>query len=63
MLKNSGISVRVENTNSLDKKKAVYFERAVQAGGPDVDVNVILQAMQMLFHGEMFKISITTYGG
>lgn len=63
MVKNQGFTIRVENTNQLDRKKSVYFERTVQQDGLEVDVNVILQAMQMLFHGDMFKISLVTYGG
>lgn len=63
MVKQFGLNVRVENTAAVTKNKTIYFDRSVQPDGQEVDVNVIFSALQMLFHGDNFKIIVTTYGG
>lgn len=55
------LSVTVRNT-LVTKGDGVYFSRVVDSPDGDIDVNVILSAMKMLFKQDNFKISIETYG-
>lgn len=55
------LSVTVRNT-LVTKGDGVYFSRVVDSPEGDIDVNVILSAMKMLFNQDNFKISIETYG-
>lgn len=54
------LTVTVKQVATPGKEK-VFFSRSVDVT-PDIDINVILSAMRMLFHSEMFRISIDTYG-
>lgn len=63
MVSKFGLNVRVENV-AVTNKRNVYFERTVQSDGQhEIDMNIIITALQMLFPGDIFKISISTYGG
>lgn len=44
-----------------EKKEKPYFSRVVEVT-QSIDTNVILQALRMLFRGDMFKITIVAYG-
>ena len=63
MVSKFGLNVRVENVAAVQKNKTVYFDRTVQSDNDEVDVNIILSAMQMLFPGSNFRIIVSTYGG
>lgn len=54
------LTVTVKQVATPGKEK-VFFSRSIDVT-PDTDINVILSAMRMLFHSEMFRISIDTYG-
>ena len=54
------LTVTVKQVATPGKEK-VFFSRSVDVT-PETDINVILSAMRMLFHSEMFRISIDTYG-
>lgn len=54
------LTVTVKQVATPGKEK-VFFSRSVDVT-PDIDINVILSAMRMLFHSEQFRISIDTYG-
>lgn len=54
------LTVTVKQVATPGKEK-VFFSRSVDVT-PDIDINVILSALRMLFHSEMFRISIDTYG-
>lgn len=54
------ISVTVKQVTSPSKEK-VFFSRTVNVT-PDTDINVIISALRMLFHSDMFRITIDTYG-
>lgn len=54
------ISVTVTRVTA-EKKGKSYFSWGVE-GTPPIGTNVILQALRMLFRGDMFKITIVAYG-
>lgn len=54
------LTVTVKQVATPGKEK-VFFSRSVDVT-PDTDINVILSALRMLFHSEMFRITIDTYG-
>lgn len=54
------LTVTVKQVATPGKEK-VFFSRSVDVT-PDIDINVILSALRMLFHSEQFRISIDTYG-
>lgn len=60
MINGNVISVTVTWVTG-EKKEKLYFSRVVE-DTQSIDTNVILQALRMLFRGDMFKISIEAYG-
>ncbi len=54
------MSVTVRKVTTKEEKP--YFSRVIDDTTPGIDVNVILSALRMLFRGDMFKITIETYG-
>lgn len=60
MINRNVISVTVTRITA-EKKEKPYFSRVVE-DTQSIDTNVILQALRMLFRGDMFKITIEAYG-
>lgn len=60
MINRNVISVTVTRVTG-EKKEKPYFSRVVE-DTQSIDTNVILQALRMLFRGDMFKITIEAYG-
>ena len=60
MINRNVISVTVTQVTA-EKKEKPYFSRVVE-DTQSIDTNVILQALRMLFRGDMFKITIEAYG-
>ena len=60
MINRNVISVTVTRVTA-EKKEKPYFSRVVE-DTQSIDTNVILQALRMLFRGDMFKITIEAYG-
>ena len=54
------MSVSVRKVTTKEEKP--YFSRVIDDTAPGIDVNIILSALRMLFRGDMFKITIETYG-
>lgn len=54
------IQVTVKNVAAKNEK--VYFSRCIKNPTGEIDVNVILRALSMLFSSELFKITVETYG-
>lgn len=54
------ISVTVKRVTA-EKKEKPYFSWVIESTQPN-GTNVILQALRMLFRGDMFKITIVAYG-
>lgn len=60
MINKGSMSVTVRKVTTKEEKP--YFSRVIDDTAPGVDVNIILSALRMLFRGDMFKITIETYG-
>lgn len=54
------LSVTVKQVTNPGKEK-VFFSRTINVT-PDTDINVIICALRMLFHSDMFRITLDTYG-
>ena len=51
----------VRNRNAKPDAKP-YFDRVVNTPNDDFDINIVVQALRMLFNSENFQITVTTYG-
>lgn len=60
MINKGSMSVTVRRVSTKEEKP--YFSRIIDDTAPGIDINVILSALRMLFRGDMFKITIETYG-
>ena len=60
MIDRNVISVTVTRVTA-EKKEKPYFSQVVEGTQPIGD-NVSLQALRMLFRGDLFKITIEAYG-
>lgn len=61
MVKSLSYHFRVESTADLTKPK-VYFDRVVEDTEGNVDINVVFNALRMLFNSDLFRLTVETYG-
>lgn len=61
MIKSFSYHFRVESAVDLTKPK-VYFDRVVEDNEGNVDINVVFNALRMLFNSDIFRITVDTYG-
>ena len=61
MVQSNSFSVTVRNRNEKPDAKP-YFDRVVNTPSDDFDINIVVQALRMLFNSDIFQITISTYG-